>query len=141
MTEVQEETEPESSFKESKEKFFKNPIKQGINTEDVEPIPEVHHEHESADAHQQDREDEFSSDDEGAQDSTMSFNFTLTASLNKQDQTFKPEKKDDDVDVSRLCSVEQIREYLEKELGIDTLMKIYPIIKEFGDDILFADKV
>ena len=43
--------------------------------------------------------------------------------------------------MSRLASIEQIREYLEGELGIDVLMKVYPIIKEFGDDILFVDKL
>ena len=46
-----------------------------------------------------------------------------------------------EVDMSKLCSVEQIREYLESELGTPLLMKIYPIIKAFGDDILFTDKI
>ena len=46
-----------------------------------------------------------------------------------------------EVDMSKLCSVEQIREYLESELGAPLLMKIYPIIKAFGDDILFTDKI
>ena len=43
--------------------------------------------------------------------------------------------------MSKLSSVERIREYLEQELGIDKLVKIYPIIKSFGDDILFMDKI
>jgi hypothetical protein len=43
--------------------------------------------------------------------------------------------------MSKLSSVEQIREYLESELGADKLKKIYPIIKSFGDDILFMDKL
>jgi hypothetical protein len=43
--------------------------------------------------------------------------------------------------MSKLSSVERIREYLESELGIDILIKIYPIIKSFGDDILFMDKI
>jgi len=46
-----------------------------------------------------------------------------------------------DVDMSKLCSVERIREYLEQELGPDLLMKVYPIITGFGDDILFMDKI
>mmetsp|Transcript_26906 Transcript_26906/g.41002 ORF Transcript_26906/g.41002 Transcript_26906/m.41002 type:complete len:160 (+) Transcript_26906:3487-3966(+) len=63
--------------------------------------------------------------------------------------TFIPAKNNDDSfsgggggeAESRLGSIEQIREYLEGEIGIDLLMKVYPIITEFGDDILFADKV
>ena len=43
--------------------------------------------------------------------------------------------------MSKLCSVERIREYLEAELGTDLLKKVHPIIKEFGDDILFTDKI
>jgi len=53
----------------------------------------------------------------------------------------KNQKTPEDVDTSKLGSVEQIREYLEKELGLDTFMKIYPILKAFGDDILFSEKV
>jgi len=47
----------------------------------------------------------------------------------------------EDVDTSKLGSVEQIREYLEKELGLDTFKRIYPVLKAFGDDILFSEKV
>lgn len=46
-----------------------------------------------------------------------------------------------DMDLSKLSSVERIKEYLESELGEETLIKLYPIIKSFGDDILFADKI
>lgn len=53
----------------------------------------------------------------------------------------KGQAPSEDVDTSKLGSVEQIREYLEKELGLDTFMKIYPVIKAFGDDILFSEKV
>lgn len=49
--------------------------------------------------------------------------------------------QDQDLDLSKLSSVEQIKAYLEKELGKDKLDKIVPIIKEFGDDILFVDKL
>lgn len=44
-------------------------------------------------------------------------------------------------DMSKLDTIEKIRDYLETELGVDKLMKIYPIIKSFGDDILFMDKI
>jgi len=43
--------------------------------------------------------------------------------------------------LSKLTSVERIKEYLESELGKDTLDKILPIIKAFGDDMLFVDKL
>ena len=46
-----------------------------------------------------------------------------------------------DVDMSKLGSIEKIREYLESELGSSLLIKVYPIIRSFGDDILFADKI
>ena len=45
------------------------------------------------------------------------------------------------MDLSKLHSVEAIRAYLESELGIDTLMEVYPIIKGMGDDILLAEKI
>ena len=44
-------------------------------------------------------------------------------------------------DLSKLSSVEQIREYLEAEIGVDVLKQVHPIIRSFGDDILFTDKM
>jgi hypothetical protein len=49
--------------------------------------------------------------------------------------------QNEDLDLSKLSSVEQIKEYLGSELGKDTLDKILPIIKAFGDEILFVDKL
>jgi hypothetical protein len=43
-------------------------------------------------------------------------------------------------EISKFTSVEQYREFLEKELGEDRLMKAYPLLKEFGDRILYFDK-
>ena len=43
--------------------------------------------------------------------------------------------------IDKLSSIERIREYLESELDKSTLEKIYPIIKDFGDDILLQDKM
>jgi hypothetical protein len=34
-------------------------------------------------------------------------------------------------EISKFTSVEQYREFLEKELGEDRLMKAYPLLKEF----------
>lgn len=42
--------------------------------------------------------------------------------------------------ISKFTSVEQYRDFLEKELGEEKLMKAYPILKEFGDNILFFEK-
>jgi hypothetical protein len=36
-------------------------------------------------------------------------------------------------------SIEHVREFLEKSLGEDVLMKAYPILLSFGDEILFED--
>lgn len=36
---------------------------------------------------------------------------------------------------SRMYSIEHTREFLEQELGERTLMKIYPVLLDFGDDI------
>lgn len=32
-------------------------------------------------------------------------------------------------------SIEHVREYLEEEIGEETLMKVFPILLDFGDDI------
>lgn len=42
--------------------------------------------------------------------------------------------------ISKFTSVEQYRDFLEKELGEEKLMKAYPLLKEFGDQILFFEK-
>jgi hypothetical protein len=34
-------------------------------------------------------------------------------------------------EISKFTSVEQYREFLEKELGEDRLMRAYPLLKEF----------
>ena len=34
-------------------------------------------------------------------------------------------------EISKFTSVEQMRDYLENELGEDKTMKVYPIFKEF----------
>lgn len=89
-----------------------------------------------------DRDDDFSDDsdekpaDKGPQNQLRDFTFIPGSNEKDGDSPTQPE-----VDMSKLASVEQIREYLETELGIDLLMKIYPIIKAFGDDILFMDKM
>jgi len=43
--------------------------------------------------------------------------------------------------LSKFNNVEQIREYLENKLGEDTMIRAYPILQDFGDDIFFEEKV
>lgn len=42
---------------------------------------------------------------------------------------------------SKMNSVENVKEYLENEIGAEKLKKCYPILCDFGDDILFEDKI
>lgn len=141
MTEVVEETEPESSFKET-DRFKKMPLK-GRKTSDVPTTIRESDEFRG----QQDREDDFSEESEDEQ--------VKSAKNMLKDQTFTKARGPvgngitfvgganpaPDDDTSKLSSVEQIREYLEGEIDVNVLKKVYPIIKGFGDDILFADKM
>eukprot|EP00347_Sterkiella_histriomuscorum_P017105 403350648 len=43
-------------------------------------------------------------------------------------------------EISKFTSVEHLRDYLETELGEEKIMKAYPILKEFGDNIFFQEK-
>ena len=40
----------------------------------------------------------------------------------------------------KLDSIGSIRDYLESEIGQDRLYQAYPILRDFGDDILFEEK-
>ena len=131
MTEVVEETEPESSFKDTDRK---KKINLRRNKSDVpEAVPE--------ETTYEDREDDFS---DSSEDDTVK-----KAKNELKDFTFIPGKNVDDnkghtfmaktlsdVDYSKLSSIEKIKEYLEAELGPNLFMKIYPIIRSLGDDIL-----
>ena len=65
--------------------------------------------------------------------------FTFVPGKGLKDTVFNPNASA--CDMSKLDTIEKIRDYLEGELGIETFMRVYPIIKEFGDDILFMDKI
>lgn len=129
MTDIVEETEPESSFKDTTKNPKKKPI---LNV--PEPIAE-------------DRDDDFSDDSDEApkeaKNELKDFTFIPGKKLddNKGHTFLAKSQNSGDVDMSKLSSVERIREYLENEMGGDLLFKVYPIIKEFGDDILFMDKM
>ena len=36
-------------------------------------------------------------------------------------------------------SIEHVREYLENEIGEETLLKVYPLLFESGDDIFLEE--
>jgi len=93
-----------------------------------------------------DRDDDFS--DESDEPAKLSKNelkdFTFLPGKKPEDNkghTFLAKSMNAEVDMSKLSSIEKIREYLSAELGDQLLIKVYPIIKEFGDDILFTDKI
>lgn len=60
----------------------------------------------------------------------------------RPDFTFMGGAQDNQVfdQLSKFTSVEEYRDFLERELGEEKLMKAYPLLKEFGDKILFFDK-
>lgn len=42
---------------------------------------------------------------------------------------------------SKMNNVESVKQYLTDEIGKDKLNKCYPILRDFGDDILFEEKI
>lgn len=135
MTDIVEETEPESSFKDTTKKARRS-IADAPKT-----VPEIILESEA------DRDDDFSDESDEqpkeAKNELKDFTFIPGKKLddNKGHTFLAKSQNSGDVDMSKLNSVERIREYLEDELGTEKLQAVYPIIKSFGDDILFMDKM
>jgi hypothetical protein len=122
MTDILEETEPESSFKETKQNVLKK------NKSD---IPEVIEE---------DRDDDFSDDsddlDQPAHNELKDFTFIPGSKPgDHQGHTFL-QKQAEMIDTENMSSADRIKEYLSKELGQAKLAQIQPILRGFGDDIL-----
>ena len=46
-----------------------------------------------------------------------------------------------DEDLTRYNTIERVRDYLEQEIGEEILAKAHPILKEFGDDILYENNI
>lgn len=105
-----------------------------------------------------DRDDDFSEDSEDEETKTNkqqdSLNYSLSLApgayggganaltfIGGGNKLGDNQGQDQEPDLSKLSSVEQIKEYLASELGQDKVDKVVPIIKEFGDDILFVDKL
>ena len=43
--------------------------------------------------------------------------------------------------LSKFTSIENIRDFLETELGDDKLIAAYPILKDYGDNIFYEEKI
>ena len=132
MTDIVEETEPESSFKETKlKKANKSPA--SVPTKVTE---------------ESDREDDFSDESEDeilkqAKNELKDFTF-IPGSKEDEEQkghTFMAKSKFEAENVDKLSSIERIRQYLESEIDKRVLEQVYPIIKSYGDDILLQDKM
>ncbi len=41
--------------------------------------------------------------------------------------------------VSKMHSIEHVRELLEREIGEESLMKIYPLLLDIGDDVFYEE--
>jgi hypothetical protein len=48
--------------------------------------------------------------------------------------TFFGEQEDNEF-ASKMHSIENVREFLEKEIGEDTVVQIYPMLLDIGDEI------
>jgi len=176
MTEVMEETEPESSFKET-DKWKKQGEEQrgpregscywkgkggalpsAAASDDVVAERVELSEAETKYTMPPDRDDDFSEDSEDDETKNAkhqdSLNYSLSLApgayggganaltfIGGGDGIGNMKGANEDLDLSKLSSVEQIKEYLGSELGKDVLDKILPIIKAFGDDMLFVDKL
>lgn len=128
MSAVFEETEPESSFKETDKHWKKQKdLRKRKHSQDVpHSISEVDTPTDSNIGFE-DRDDDFSDSDEAPADNKHKndlHSFTFIPGKDPSDNkghTFLAKSQNNDIDMSKLCSVERIREYLEAELGTDLL--------------------
>lgn len=67
------------------------------------------------------------------------FGEDVVGAINSDESNFVGEKIDQDL--SRYDNIERIKEYLENEIGKDILSKAHPILREFGDDILYENNI
>lgn len=70
---------------------------------------------------------------------SLTFGGNITEVMNTEGKKIIGEKIDEDL--SRYNSIERIKEYLTDEIGQDLLNKAHPILKEFGDDILYENNI
>ena len=55
--------------------------------------------------------------------------------MRKLEFTFFGENQEDHEFASKMHSIENVREFLEKEIGEDTVVTIYPMLLDIGDEI------
>ena len=141
MTSVVEETEPESSFKETAKE--KKPVRKQWNKV-VAPVIE---EREDLVTAEDDRDDDFSDESEDevvkqAKNELKDFTFVPGSSpSDNHGHTFLAKSVDHEADFSKMSSIETIKSYLDSVLGAEKVAKLLPIIQSFGDDILNADGI
>lgn len=66
---------------------------------------------------------------------------TFSDDSNFLDKNSKEEGDKIDHDLEKYNTIDRIKEYLEDEIGKDVLEKAHPILKEFGDDILYQNNI
>ena len=58
----------------------------------------------------------------------------VDAEMKLREFTFFGEQEDNEF-ASKMHSIENVREFLEKEIGEDTVVQIYPMLLDIGDEI------
>jgi len=84
--------------------------------------------------------DDFDDDSESDSDNDLEERDVSAGQRNKMaDFTFMGGEELQSDLASKMDSIENIREYLEIELGESVLLKAYPILKDIGESILFTE--
>ena len=74
-----------------------------------------------------------------AQMKNLTFGGGIDKMMNNENNKIVGEKIDEDL--TRYNTIERVRDYLEQEIGEEILSKAHPILKEFGDDILYENNI
>lgn len=113
----------------------------------VEELPDISKEEEEdrddfdaedAEVAEQKAEDETLIKEE-AQMKSVTFGGNIAEVMNVEKEKVQGEKIDQDL--SRYNTIERIKDYLEQEIGKEMLDKAHPILKEFGDEILYESNI
>lgn len=78
-------------------------------------------------------------DEEQDQIKSVTFGGGISDIMQLDEGVFVGEKIDEDL--TKYNNIERIKDYLENEIGRDVLDKAHPILKEFGDDILYENNI
>jgi hypothetical protein len=69
----------------------------------------------------------------------VTFGGNISEAMNIEDKKIIGDKIDQDL--ARYNTIERIKDYLESEIGNEVLSKAHPVLKEFGDDILYENNI